>query len=526
MVSIEEEVLIEEIDSSSSLQANQSRCYVYNHDGEAKLPVIVLTGYLGAGKTTLLNYILQEQREKKIAVIENEVGEVSIDDALVQQNIQSVEHEITVLDNGCICCTIRGDLVRTLESIANRHRGGAVLDGVIIELTGVADPAPVVQTFFASQVVCDVFYVDNVVALVDAKHAISRFSESMQNPSEKGTASAQIAFSSTVLLNKIDLVDEALLADIERHILEINSTVSILRCTNARVPVSKLLNVGIFDLGRVLDEQYMDESEFNQFYEPKMDRSVSNVGIRCTGSINKFALDMFLNKYLGTEETAKDFLRVKAVLDVAGSDRKYVLQSIHMMQNSGFVEAWSKGELRENRIIFIGRNMRQRREALQDGFHACIAKPLRFEIGAEVQVKAYCGGHYDHSDHGHTHTHSQGDSRLVVQMQPGSLGCSILTNGVIENVREGGPVSLAGVPVGWQLVLIDDLAFSFEVLDQKVFGDAAYSLTFGPASEHEYWECGCVLQQWDECNAYRVKLTTGAEILVPLDDDSIIRAGS
>jgi len=495
----------------------------------------VLTGYLGAGKTTLLNYILKEQYDKKLAVIENEVGEVSIDDALVQQPIQSTEQEIIVLENGCICCTIRGDLVKTLKSIAKRHEDGMALDGVVIELTGVADPAPVVQTFIVVPEVCDAFYVDNVVALVDAKHAIDRLSESRQGPSDMGTASAQIAFSSTVLLNKIDLVDEALLPEIERRILETNSTVTIMRCREARVPVSKLFNVGIFDLGRVLKEQYMDESEFNRYYKPQMDLSVSNVGIRCCGPVNVFAVERLLDQYLDVEETAKDFLRVKAVLDVSGSDRKYVIQCVHMMRNSGFVNSWSAGELRENRIIFIGRRMQERRKALEEGFQACTAKPLRFETGAEIKVKVTCSEHHhdshDHEAdaHGHRHDHTHGhshdySSNSVIHMQPGKLGCTILSNGAIESVAEGGPASLAGLQVGWQIVQIDEQPFSLEVLDQKVSGEKVYSLTCAIAEEHFHWECGCVLKQWDECNAYRVKLCTGAEAFVPIDDDCFIMA--
>merc|ERR1719265_1615186 len=237
-----------------------------------KLPVIVLTGYLGAGKTTLLNYLLKEQKDKKLAVIENEIGEVSIDDALVEVSHQDMAQDLVVLDNGCICCTIRGDLVQTLKIIANKNKQDLDLDGVLIELTGAADPAPVVQTFFMDDDVRGAFYVDNVVALVDAKHAIEMFDESEADPEGKGTACAQIAFSSAVLLNKIDLVDSAGLDVIEKRIKEINAAVKITRCQEGRVPVSELFDVGAFQLAKVLEEQYMDEEEFNQFYKSKMDR--------------------------------------------------------------------------------------------------------------------------------------------------------------------------------------------------------------------------------------------------------------
>jgi len=370
-----------------------------------KLPVIVLTGYLGAGKTTLLNYLLLEQKDKKLAVIENEIGEFSIDDALVEVRHQDMAEELVVLDNGCICCTIRGDLVQTLKNIGAKHRQGLDLDGVLIELTGAADPAPVVQTFFMDDDVRGAFYVDNVVALVDAKRAIELLDESEADPTGKGTACAQLAFSSSVLLNKIDLVEPSELAVIEKRIKEVNSTVNIVRCQNAIVPAAKLFNVRAFELSKVLEEQYMTEEEFNQFYQSKMDRSISNVGVRCKGALSMFAFQRFLNKYLGEEEDAKDFLRVKGVLNIQGSHEQFVLQCVHMLRNQAFTKPWGKGNARENRIIFIGRNMQQRRQELTEGFLACVAKPLRFKIGAEVRAKTgpgdddyengYVAGHWD-----------------------------------------------------------------------------------------------------------------------------------
>jgi len=228
--------------------------------------------------------------------------------------------------------------------------------------------------------------VDNVVALVDAKHALDKLDES-KDDLEKSTPCAQIAFSSTVLLNKVDLAEEAELLKIEARIRSLNATVEIIRCQDAVVPVARLFNVGAFDLARVLEEQYMEEDEFIQFYKPKMDSSVSNVGVRCPGDINMFVFQMLLDHYLTEEESAKDFLRIKAVLSIAGSDEKYVVQCVHMLRNQGFQEPWKEGDVRENRIIFIGRGMQQRRQELTEGFKSCLAKPLRFEVGAEVQAK-------------------------------------------------------------------------------------------------------------------------------------------
>lgn len=355
---------------------------------EAKLPVLVLTGYLGAGKTTLLNYILREQTQKRLAVIENEVGEVSIDDALVEKKHEYLAEELVTLDNGCVCCTIRGDLVNTLHDIAAKQRAGHVkLDGVLIELTGAADPAPVVQSFIVDDVCKDAFFIDNVIALVDAKHAVAKLDESATNRSEKGTACAQIAFSSTVLLNKIDLVDATVLEGIERRIKAINSVVSIIRCEQARVDMDRLFNIRAFDLARVLEEQYMEEDEFVTFYKPQMDSTISNVGVRFQGALDMQALQDFIWKYLDDEITAVDFLRIKGVMHIVGEDRMYVMQCVHMLVDEGFTNVWEEHATRENRIIFIGRGMQERRKELTEGFMACAAKPLRFAVGAQVLMR-------------------------------------------------------------------------------------------------------------------------------------------
>lgn len=348
-----------------------------------KLPVTILTGYLGAGKTTLLNYLLREQKEKKLAVIENEVGEVSIDDALVEHKQHEAIAELVVLDNGCVCCSVRDDLVKTLSNIAS---SGLELDGVLLELTGAADPAPVVQTFFVKDEIRPFFTIDNVVALVDAKHAIRQFDEAKEDPEGKGTALAQIAFSSMVLLNKVDLVDDEELSKIEARVRKLNSTVTIARCENAAVPVNELIDVGAFSLARVLEEQYMEEEEFTEFYQSKMDKSISNVGIRCPGMVAMFHFQQMLDHFL-SEEQAVDFMRIKAVLNIAGSDSKFVVQCVHMLKNTGFTVPWGADEVRENRIIFIGRGMQGRRQELTEAFNDCIAAPLRFDVGEKVQVR-------------------------------------------------------------------------------------------------------------------------------------------
>jgi len=354
----------------------------HQHGGSTpRLPVVVLTGYLGAGKTTLLNYILKEQRGRRLAVIENEVGEVSIDDALVEQKPQDMAKELALLDNGCICCTICGDLVKAMLNIAARRADGMMqLDGVLIEVTGMADPAPVVQTLLVHREVSRHFYIDNIVTLVDAKHAIEELDESQP--------SAHMAFSSCALLNKVDLVEPAHLERVERRIKMVNSTVEIVRCEQARVPMEKLFGVGVFHLQRVLEELYMDEEEFNAFYRPNMDdRSVTSVGIRFEGPVCMFAVQKFLTSLIGEGEKTRDFLRVKGVLNIAGSNKKFVLQCVQMLRNQAFNAPWGPDEERENRIIFIGRGMQQRRQELTEGINACIARPLRFAKGTKVMAK-------------------------------------------------------------------------------------------------------------------------------------------
>jgi len=203
----------------------------------------------------------------------------------------------------------------------------------------------------------------------------------------KGTACAQIAFASTVLLNKVDLVDADTLAEAEKRIKALNRSVDIIRCEQAKAPLDRLFNVRAFDLAKVLEEQYMDEEEFNTFYKPKMDNSISNVGVKFEGAINLHAFQLFLGKYLDEEETAKDFLRVKGVLNVITSNRMFVVQCVHMLKNQSFTKPWPQRQPRENRVIFIGRGMQQRRAELTEGTLACVAKPLRFPVGAEVMAK-------------------------------------------------------------------------------------------------------------------------------------------
>src|SRR5665213_397615 len=204
-----------------------------------RIPVTVLTGFLGAGKTTLVNRILSEHHGKRIAVIENEFGEVGVD----QELVIGAEEEIFETSNGCICCTVRGDLIRILGRLRKRRER---FDAILIETTGLADPAPVAQTFFVDEELKEHYALDAIVTLVDARHIEQQLAQTPTTPLE------QIAFADVILLNKTDLVNSTALAHIEQRLRAINGTAAIIRTQAAQVPLERVLNLGAFDLERAL----------------------------------------------------------------------------------------------------------------------------------------------------------------------------------------------------------------------------------------------------------------------------------
>ena len=340
----------------------------------AKIPVTVLTGFLGSGKTTLLNYILSQNHGKKIAVIENEFGEVGVDDELVDKKFFK-EEEIIEMNNGCICCTVRGDLIKTLN---NLHKKKEKFDYVLIETTGLADPAPVAQTFFVDEEISTNYYLDAIITLVDAKH----FEQHLDEKKEEGVeneAREQIAFADKILLNKTDLVTKEYLEHIKTRIKEINSQVEIIETLNSIIDLDKILNILAFDLSSVL----VLEPDFLVNQDHQHDKTVSSVGMVFEGAINKFKLDMAIDKLL--EYKGTDLFRYKGILDIKGDDRKYIFQGIHMLfMETPSKEKWKKDEIRQNKICFIGRNLN--RKDLNEIIQECIQKEeLRFKIGDKVE---------------------------------------------------------------------------------------------------------------------------------------------
>jgi G3E family GTPase len=322
-----------------------------------KVPVTVLTGFLGSGKTTLLNHILTANHGRRIAVIENEFGEVGIDDALVLD----AEEEIFEMNNGCICCTVRGDLIRILGNLMRRRDR---FDHILIETTGLADPAPVAQTFFVDDEIASQLSLDAIVCLVDAAHIIGHLDDERPEGVEN-EAIEQIAFADRIVINKLDLVDDAHVAEVEGRVRAINSFAPMTRTTHGEVDLDAVLGIGAFDLTRVLDldPAFLTESDHQH------DERVTSVGFEVAGELDGAKLDEWLGRLL--REQGTDIFRSKGILALAGDPNRYVFQGVHMLFDGRSDRPWGDGEARTNRLVFIGRNLD--REALASGLAACTA---------------------------------------------------------------------------------------------------------------------------------------------------------
>ena len=344
-------------------------------DAQTQIPVTVLTGYLGAGKTTLLNRILSETHGKRYAVIVNEFGEIGIDNDLIVES----DEEIYEMNNGCVCCTVRGDLIRVVEGLMRRP---GRFDAIVVETTGLADPVPVAQTFFMDDDVRSKTKLDAVVALVDAKHLPLRLKDSKE-------AEDQIAFADVVVLNKTDLVTPEELEKVEATIRAINPAARIHRTQRSGVALDEVLDRGAFDLSRALenDPHFLDAHDHDHDHDHDHhhhdhdghdhhhdhasdihDVTVKSVSLR-GGEMDPKKFFPWIEKV--TQMEGPNILRLKGIIALKGDEDRYVLQGVHMILEGDHQRAWKDGEKHESRLVFIGRDLDA--ERLRKSFEACQA---------------------------------------------------------------------------------------------------------------------------------------------------------
>ncbi len=316
----------------------------------SQIPVTVLTGYLGAGKTTLLNRILSENHGKKYAVVINEFGELGVDNDLVVD----ADEEVFEMNNGCICCTVRGDLIRIINQLVKRS---GRLDGIIVETTGLADPSPVAQTFFVDEQVKARSRLDAIVTVVDAKHLFARLEDTHE-------AEEQVAFADVIVLNKTDLVTPDELEAVESRIRSINRSARILRAQKADVPITELMDRGSFDLARILE---MEPDFLTGEDEHQHDDAVTSVSLTSDAPLDTQRFNQWIGSVLA--EKGQDLLRTKGILNFDGDDRRFAFQAVHMIADGDYIGPWKAGSPRQSRIVFIGRELN--RPELRRGFEAC-----------------------------------------------------------------------------------------------------------------------------------------------------------
>ncbi len=347
-----------------------------------KTPVTVLTGYLGAGKTTLLNRILSEPHGKKYAVIVNEFGEIGIDNDL----IVNADEEVFEMNNGCICCTVRGDLIRIIEGLMRRK---GKFDAIIVETTGLADPAPVAQTFFVDEEVGKKARLDAVVTVADAMWLKDRLKDAPE-------AKNQIAFADVILLNKTDLVDEAGLQEVEARIRGINPYAKLHRTQRSEIALDEVLDRKAFDLDRILDiepdflhgedhdhdhahdhdhdhDHHHDHGHAHHHHGKGVkhyhDEEMQSISIATDKPLNPDKFFPWIQNLVAEDGPA--ILRSKGILAFKDDPDRFVFQGVHMILDGDHQRPWKDDEKRESRLVFIGRHLPE--EKIRKGFAECVA---------------------------------------------------------------------------------------------------------------------------------------------------------
>jgi G3E family GTPase len=341
-------------------------------EAKDKIPVTVLTGYLGAGKTTLLNRILSEPHGKRYAVIVNEFGEIGIDNDL----IVGADEEVFEMNNGCICCTVRGDLIRIIDGLMRRK---GKFDAIIVETTGLADPAPVAQTFFVDENVGKNARLDAVVTVADAKWLRDRLRDAPE-------AKNQIAFADVILINKTDLVSEAELREVEARIRGINPYAKLHRTQRAQIALNEVLGRNAFDLERILDIEpeflHADDHDHNHDHHDHAhghahshglkhyhDEEMQSIALSTDKPLDPDKFFPFIQNLVQVE--GPNILRSKGILSLRDDPQRFVFQGVHMMLDGDHQREWRDGEARTSRVVFIGRNLPE--EKIRKGFESCVA---------------------------------------------------------------------------------------------------------------------------------------------------------
>ena len=318
-------------------------------------PVTILTGFLGSGKTTLLNYILKQPHGHRIAVIENEFGEAGIDNELL---VQDRDEQIIEMNNGCICCTVRGDLVRILgELVAKKDAGTLHYSRVVIETTGLADPAPVAQTFFVDEDIGQRYLLDAIVTLVDAKHAPAQLDEHHE-------AQEQVGFADRILLTKTDLVEHEALLKLRQRLARMNPRARISEARHGVAAIDDLLDIRGFNLNAILEI----EPDFLSDVSHEHDDDVSSFVFREQRPLDLERMEDFLGGIV--QVYGAQMMRYKGILNIHGTDQRIVFQGVHMLMGSEMGSAWKDDEVRASKIVFIGKNLP--REILEKGLAQCV----------------------------------------------------------------------------------------------------------------------------------------------------------